>query len=247
MQSPTPCSLCPSTVSFGPRDRSGTQALLVTSAADVQHLRQHHRLVTSVVGHGAAAWHRTRTRTPAQHRAANAAAAAARSKRRREELQDKEEGMTANDAAAGTSKVVSSAAAAGGASPLKRARRADSAIGASTTTTTTTTATTQQADKQQQQQPSTTAPSLPDKLPLQGATLPVALTASEAAMALKHGWIQLPAATAKPAAATAASKEQRVREPLRHIVFEDLWRKGYWVGSGSKFGGDFLAYTGVPL
>lgn len=241
MQSPTPCSLCPSTVSFGPRDRRGTQALLVTSAADVQHLRQHHRLVTSVVGHGAAAWHRTRTRTPAQHRAANAAAA--RSKRRREEQQDKEEGVAANAATAGTSKVVSSAAAAeGGASPLKRARRADRAIGAATTTT----ATTQQADKQQQQQPSTTTSSLPDKLPLQGATLPVALTASEAAMALKHGWIQLPA-TAKPAAATAASKEQRVREPLRHIVFEDLWRKGYWVGSGSKFGGDFLAYTGVPL
>lgn len=244
MQSPTPCSLCPSTVSFGPRDRSGTQALLVTSAADVQHLRQHHRLVTSVVGHGAAAWHRTRTRTPAQHRAANAAAAA-RSKRRREELQDKEEAVAANDAAAaGTSKVVSSAAATGGASPLKRARRADSANGAATTTTTTTT---QPADKQKQQQPSTTTSSLPDKLPLQGATLPVTLTASEAAMALKHGWIQLPAATAKPAAATAASKEQRVREPLRHIVFEDLWRKGYWVGSGSKFGGDFLAYTGVPL
>ena len=27
-------------------------------------------------------------------------------------------------------------------------------------------------------------------------------------------------------------------------VFEDLWRKGYYMGSGLKFGGDFLVYPG---
>lgn len=30
-------------------------------------------------------------------------------------------------------------------------------------------------------------------------------------------------------------------------VYEDLWQKGYYLGSGLKFGGDFLAYPGDPL
>ena len=30
-------------------------------------------------------------------------------------------------------------------------------------------------------------------------------------------------------------------------VYEDLWKKGYYLGSGLKFGGDFLAYPGDPL
>lgn len=33
----------------------------------------------------------------------------------------------------------------------------------------------------------------------------------------------------------------------RCTVFTDLWRKGYYLGSGLKFGGDFLAYPGDPL
>ncbi|KAM0748138.1 hypothetical protein T439DRAFT_328126 [Meredithblackwellia eburnea MCA 4105] len=30
-------------------------------------------------------------------------------------------------------------------------------------------------------------------------------------------------------------------------VFEDLWRKGYYMGGGLRFGGDFLIYPGDPL
>jgi len=30
-------------------------------------------------------------------------------------------------------------------------------------------------------------------------------------------------------------------------VFEDLWRKGYFMGGGLRFGGDFLIYPGDPL
>lgn len=30
----------------------------------------------------------------------------------------------------------------------------------------------------------------------------------------------------------------------RYCVFRDLWGRGYYVTSGSKFGGDFLVYPG---
>jgi len=30
-------------------------------------------------------------------------------------------------------------------------------------------------------------------------------------------------------------------------IFEDLWRKGYYMGGGLRFGGDFLVYPGDPL
>ena len=33
----------------------------------------------------------------------------------------------------------------------------------------------------------------------------------------------------------------------RFKVFEDLWLKGYYMGKGLKFGGDFLCYPGDPL
>jgi len=36
-------------------------------------------------------------------------------------------------------------------------------------------------------------------------------------------------------------------ENHRYIVFEDLWTKGFYLTNGSKFGGDFLAYSGDPL
>ncbi len=36
-------------------------------------------------------------------------------------------------------------------------------------------------------------------------------------------------------------------EQHRYTVFEDLWQKGYYLTNGSKFGGDFLAYSGDPL
>lgn len=29
-------------------------------------------------------------------------------------------------------------------------------------------------------------------------------------------------------------------------VFQDLWEKGYYMGGGLKFGGDFLVYPGIP-
>ncbi|XP_006015034.1 tRNA-splicing endonuclease subunit Sen34 [Alligator sinensis] len=33
----------------------------------------------------------------------------------------------------------------------------------------------------------------------------------------------------------------------RYCVFRDLWGRGYYVTSGSKFGGDFLVYPGDPM
>ncbi|GAA6062257.1 hypothetical protein JCM10212_001771 [Sporobolomyces blumeae] len=36
-------------------------------------------------------------------------------------------------------------------------------------------------------------------------------------------------------------------EQSRCGVFEDLWRKGYYMGGGLRFGGDFLVYPGDPL
>lgn len=33
----------------------------------------------------------------------------------------------------------------------------------------------------------------------------------------------------------------------KYLVFEDLWRRGFYVTGGSKFGGDFLAYPGTLL
>lgn len=33
-------------------------------------------------------------------------------------------------------------------------------------------------------------------------------------------------------------------EKLRYAVFKDLWEKGFYLTSGQKFGGDFLAYPG---
>eukprot|EP01118_Nematostelium_gracile_P003120 TRINITY_DN13555_c0_g1_i1.p1 TRINITY_DN13555_c0_g1~~TRINITY_DN13555_c0_g1_i1.p1 ORF type:complete len:261 (+),score=44.81 TRINITY_DN13555_c0_g1_i1:59-841(+) len=36
-------------------------------------------------------------------------------------------------------------------------------------------------------------------------------------------------------------------EERKMIVFEDLWKKGYFLSNGSKFGGDFLVYPGDTL
>ncbi|KAH3709485.1 hypothetical protein DPMN_068948 [Dreissena polymorpha] len=36
------------------------------------------------------------------------------------------------------------------------------------------------------------------------------------------------------------------KEVLRYRVFRDLWDKGHYLTSGSKFGGDFIAYPGDP-
>ncbi|GAA6009020.1 hypothetical protein JCM10207_004067 [Rhodosporidiobolus poonsookiae] len=36
-------------------------------------------------------------------------------------------------------------------------------------------------------------------------------------------------------------------QEARCRVFEDLWRRGYYMGGGLRFGGDFLVYPGDPL
>ncbi|CAL1288750.1 unnamed protein product [Larinioides sclopetarius] len=36
-------------------------------------------------------------------------------------------------------------------------------------------------------------------------------------------------------------------EKLRYAVYKDLWEKKYFITSGVKFGGDFMAYEGDPL
>jgi len=36
-------------------------------------------------------------------------------------------------------------------------------------------------------------------------------------------------------------------EQLRYKVYKDLWVREYYVTSGEKFGGDFLAYPGTIL
>ncbi|KAK9397506.1 tRNA-splicing endonuclease subunit Sen34 [Crotalus adamanteus] len=34
---------------------------------------------------------------------------------------------------------------------------------------------------------------------------------------------------------------------MRYRIFQDLWERGYYVTTGSKFGGDFLVYPGDPM
>lgn len=35
-----------------------------------------------------------------------------------------------------------------------------------------------------------------------------------------------------------------INETLRYRTYKDLWERGFYVSSGEKFGGDFLAYPG---
>lgn len=35
-------------------------------------------------------------------------------------------------------------------------------------------------------------------------------------------------------------------ERVRYAAFRDLWRRGFFLTAGDKFGGDFLAYPGDP-
>jgi len=43
------------------------------------------------------------------------------------------------------------------------------------------------------------------------------------------------------------SYPSNAEERARCEVFRDLWEKGYYMGGGSKFGGDWLVYPGDPL
>ena len=36
-------------------------------------------------------------------------------------------------------------------------------------------------------------------------------------------------------------------EKIRSIVFQNLWERKYYLTSGRKFGGDFLAYPGMLI
>jgi tRNA-splicing endonuclease subunit Sen34 len=36
-------------------------------------------------------------------------------------------------------------------------------------------------------------------------------------------------------------------EILKFKIFKDLWKKGYYVTLGNKFGGDYLLYSGDPM
>jgi len=48
-------------------------------------------------------------------------------------------------------------------------------------------------------------------------------------------------------AAHVWSYPSNAEERARCEVFRDLWEKGYYMGGGSKFGGDWLVYPGDPL
>nr|CAG4638120.1 EOG090X0G6M [Chydorus sphaericus] len=46
---------------------------------------------------------------------------------------------------------------------------------------------------------------------------------------------------------TATPFDFDIKPSVKSFVFEDLWKKGYYITSGQKFGGDFLVYPGDPL
>ncbi|XP_074656614.1 tRNA-splicing endonuclease subunit Sen34-like [Tubulanus polymorphus] len=62
--------------------------------------------------------------------------------------------------------------------------------------------------------------------------------------------IQIPTANWLPSDGEVSRVEwsypQTDRQRVRCRVFEDLWRRGYFLTSGNKFGGDFLVYPGDP-
>ncbi|KAI0283260.1 tRNA intron endonuclease [Russula brevipes] len=61
--------------------------------------------------------------------------------------------------------------------------------------------------------------------------------------AQQHTYDTLDAARAAGVWSYPVSAEDRARCE----VFRDLWEKGYYMGGGSKFGGDWLVYPGDPL
>jgi len=59
----------------------------------------------------------------------------------------------------------------------------------------------------------------------------------------RHTYETLDAARTAGVWSYPSSAEERARCE----VFRDLWEKGYYMGGGSKFGGDWLVYPGDPL
>ena len=46
---------------------------------------------------------------------------------------------------------------------------------------------------------------------------------------------------------THPSKHSSKNSRTRTAIFTDLWKKGFYITEGEKFGADFLAYPGDPL
>ncbi|KAI9091241.1 hypothetical protein DFS34DRAFT_327682 [Phlyctochytrium arcticum] len=74
-------------------------------------------------------------------------------------------------------------------------------------------------------------PPLPITLPMSSSTLP---------------WY---APSVIPSSSTLhpSTRPTTSHQKLRIAVFRSLWQKGYYLSSGSKFGGDWIAYPGDPL
>lgn len=56
-----------------------------------------------------------------------------------------------------------------------------------------------------------------------------------------HGWPRI-IDNFQPSISTWAVPAQQ----LRYNVFRDMYQRGYYLTTGAKFGGDFLAYPGDP-
>ncbi|KAF8267830.1 hypothetical protein EI94DRAFT_1579671 [Lactarius quietus] len=92
--------------------------------------------------------------------------------------------------------------------------------------------------------PSSPSPSQP---PANAAVYTVAVPTTSDAFAWyepsEHTYDTLDAAREAGVWTYPATEEQRARCE----VFRDLWEKGYYLGGGGKFGGDWLVYPGDPL
>ncbi|KAI9321804.1 tRNA intron endonuclease [Dichotomocladium elegans] len=88
--------------------------------------------------------------------------------------------------------------------------------------------------------------SLP-RVPLQNAYpgLPLLLLPEEATLLLSKGYAEL--VTKGNTSDTTWSYPTTKIEQLRYQIFEFLWSQQFYVTSGLKFGGDFLAYPGDPM
>ena len=67
---------------------------------------------------------------------------------------------------------------------------------------------------------------------------PYLLSPMQLALLEEHGWVDETTGQETKRTTTAMAR------PNKYVVFRDLWRKGYYLRTGSKFGGDFLAYNG---
>lgn len=103
-----------------------------------------------------------------------------------------------------------------------------------------------------------TSPTTSPALPLVGVSSPCLVMPEAVYVGLQEGWLRVAPHMEAPdvaAASTHGVDRTRAACPMcpppserqfqRMLVFHDLWKKGYMVTTGIKFGGDFLAYAGV--